>query len=114
MNPKSNKYLYDILNSINSIEEFLGTKRDFFEYQNNKMLKRAIERELEIIGEATNRLLKLNPELILEHSRRIIDTRNFIIHGYDKIDDVIIWGIVSKYIPLLKNEVSELLEKKSD
>lgn len=48
------KYLYDIKTAIESINEYLGDKRDFFEYQNNKLLRRAIEREIEIIGEAMN------------------------------------------------------------
>ena len=50
------KYLYDIQQSIISIYEYLGEKRDFFEYERNKQLRRAVERELEIIGEAVNHL----------------------------------------------------------
>lgn len=52
------KYLYDIKVSIDSIFEYLGDKRDFNEYLQNKLLRRAVEREIEIIGEATNRILK--------------------------------------------------------
>ncbi len=48
------KYLFDIKTSIDSIYEFLGDKRDFSEYKKNKLLRRAIEREIEIIGEAMN------------------------------------------------------------
>ncbi|MFO8233833.1 MAG: HepT-like ribonuclease domain-containing protein [Bacteroidales bacterium] len=59
---KIETYLYDIKESINSIEEYLGDKRDFSEYQRNKLLRRGIKRELEIIGEAINRLLKINPD----------------------------------------------------
>lgn len=55
------KYLHDIKESIDSITEFLGDTRDFELFQSNKLLKRGIERELEIIGEATNRILKLDP-----------------------------------------------------
>lgn len=54
MNQEIKKYLFDILESINSIENYLGEKRDFFVYNSNKMLRRAVERELEIIGEALN------------------------------------------------------------
>lgn len=105
------KYLYDIKVSIESIDEFLEYKRDFNEYKNNKLLRRGIERELEIIGEAANRILKLDSAIKLDNARRIVDLRNWVIHGYDKIDDVIIWGIVYKQLPLLKDQVEELLNK---
>ena len=103
------KYLYDIKTSIESIDEFLEYKRDFNEYKTNKLLRRGIERELEIIGEAANRILKLDSTIKLDNARRIVDLRNWVIHGYDKIDDVIIWGIVSKQLPLLKDQVEKLL-----
>lgn len=105
------KYLYDIKTSIESIDEFLESRRDFNEYKTNKLLRRGIERELEIIGEAANRILKLDSTIKLENARRIVDLRNWVIHGYDKIDDVIIWGIVSKQLPILKDQVEELLSK---
>ena len=103
------KYLHDILESINSIDEYLGNKRDFVAYQKNKLLRRGIERELEIIGEATNRLLKIDPEISIKDSRRIVDLRNWVIHGYDKVDYVIIWGIISRDIPNLKQQVEKLM-----
>jgi len=56
-------------------------------------------------------LLKLNPELKINESRRIVDLRNWIIHGYDRVDDIIIWGIISKDLPALKEQVSILLKK---
>lgn len=84
------KYLFDIKTSIESIFEYLGDKRDFFEYQNNKLLRRGIEREIEIIGEATNRILKIDSNFKIENTRQIVDTRNWVIHGYDKVDDVVI------------------------
>ena len=105
------KYLYDIKESIDSIEEYLGDKRDFFEYQRNKLLRRGIERELEIIGEAINRILKINSDIEISEARRIVDLRNWVIHGYDKVDDVIIWGIISRDIPKLKEQVERLLEE---
>jgi len=75
------------------------------------MLRRAIERELEIIGEATNRILKIDPNIEITNSRRIVDLRNWVIHGYDKVDDVIIWGILSRDIPKLKDQVKKLINK---
>ncbi len=104
------KNLYDVNVSINSIFEYLGDKRDFTEYLNNKLLRRAIEREIEIIGEAINRALKQDPELQIENARRIVDARNWVIHGYDKVDDVIIWGIVVNHLPKLQQEIQKYLQ----
>jgi uncharacterized protein with HEPN domain len=110
MQHKALKYLHDIRESIDSINEYLGEERDFNIYQSNKLLRRAVERELEIIGEATNRILKIDPDIPIADSRRIVDLRNWVIHGYDKVDDVIIWGILSRDIPLLYRQVSTLLD----
>ncbi len=96
--------------SIDSINEYLGDKRDFTDYQKNKLLRRGIERELEIIGEAANRILKLDSTIKIDNVRKIVDLRNWVIHGYDNVDDVIIWGIISRQLPLLKNQVDELLK----
>jgi uncharacterized protein with HEPN domain len=103
------KYLYDIKESIDSIDEYLGDKRDFFEYKRNKLLRRAVERELEIIGEAINRILEIDPDIEISKARRIVDLRNWVIHGYDKVDDTIIWGIISRDLPQLKKQVDKLL-----
>ncbi len=105
------KYLYDIKISIDSIFDYLGDKRDFFEYQNNKLLRRGIEREIEIIGEAMNRILKLEPDIKIENARQIVDARNWVIHGYDKVDNVVIWGVISNHLPKLKMEIEVYLEK---
>jgi uncharacterized protein with HEPN domain len=103
------KYLFDIKTSIDSIDEYLGGNYDFNNYKSNKLLRRGIERELEIIGEAANRILKINPNINIDNARRIVDLRNWVIHSYDNIDDTIIWGIISKQIPLLKEQINELL-----
>jgi uncharacterized protein with HEPN domain len=104
------KYLFDIKTSIESIFEYLGEKRNFFDYQQNKLLRRGIEREIEIIGEATSKILKLDENIQIENARQIVDTRNWVIHGYDKVDDVVIWGIISNHLPKLKEEVEKLLD----
>ena len=96
------KYLYDIKESIDSIDEYLGDKRDFFEYKRNKLLRRGVEQELEIIGEAINRILEIDSNIEISEARRIVDLRNWVIHGYDKVDDTIIWGIISRDLPQLK------------
>jgi len=107
------KYLFDILESIYSIESFLGDKRNFNIYMENKMLRRAIEREFEIIGEAMNRIDKLSPNSLVSGKKQIIGMRNRVIHGYDKIDDEIIWGTIIRHLPILKIEVEKLLKEKS-
>jgi uncharacterized protein with HEPN domain len=104
------KYLFDIKTSIDSINNYLGDNRDFNAYKTNKLLKRAIERELEIIGEAAGRILKIDSSFPIENARKIVDLRNWVIHGYDIIDDIIIWGIISKQLPILKNQVEVLLK----
>ena len=110
MSDESNKYLTDILSSILSIENYIGEKKDFNIYAANKMLRRAVERELEIIGEAVSKLKKIDAEVQLTNSRKIIDLRNKVIHSYDSVDDIIIWGIVIKYLPILKTEIEGLLK----
>ena len=107
------KYLYDIQLSIDSIYEYLGDKRDFFAYEQNKQLRRAVERELEIIGEAVNHLLDLEPDIAIDNARRIVDLRNFVIHGYDKVDNVIIWGIINRDLPKLKKQVDDLMSQQT-
>jgi uncharacterized protein with HEPN domain len=102
-------YLFDILESINSIDDYLGESKDFKSYLADKKLRRAVERELEIIGEATKRILLIDPEIAISDARRIVNLRNFVIHGYDRLDDTIIWGIVSRDVPKLKVQVEKLL-----
>ena len=102
--------LQDIQLSIEEIFEFLGDKRDFLAYQSEKMKKKAIERNLEIIGEAVNRILKIDALFPLENAKNIIGTRNRIIHSYDNISDEVIWSIIMRDLPQLKIEVDKLLE----
>lgn len=99
------KHLFDIQASVDSIHEYLGEERDFLSYQENKLHRRGIEREIEIIGEAMNRAMKPDAEIKLENARLIVDTRNWVIHGYDKVDDVVMWGIVTIHLPKLKKQM---------
>ena len=109
MDSEIKKYLYDIQESINSIENYLGKKRDFNVYAKKKMLRRAIEREFEIMGEAMNRINKLSPDIEISSKQQIIGMRNRVIHGYDKIDDGIVWGTIVRHLPVLKEEINKLL-----
>ena len=103
-------WLYDILSSINEIESyFVDTPKLFEFYQNDLKTKRAVERNIEIIGEAMSRILKEDNQIQISNSRKIVDVRNRIIHGYDSVSDDVIWGIVIKNLPVLQKEVEVLL-----
>jgi uncharacterized protein with HEPN domain len=69
MDNRTKKLLFDILSSINNINEYLDNKRVFDYYDNNQMLQDAVERNIEIIGEAMNQILKLNPDISISNSR---------------------------------------------
>lgn len=103
-------WLYDISNAIAEIDSFFGdTPKTFATYQKDLRTRRAVERNIEIIGEALNRILTIHPIIGISNSRKIVDTRNRIIHGYDNVSDEITWGIVIKHLPILKSEIQTLL-----
>ena len=104
-------WLLDIQQSIDEIFEFLGDRRDFIAFQKDLKTKKAVERNLEIIGEAVNRILKFDPGFQIENAKNIIGTRNRIIHSYDNISDELIWTIVCKELPKLKAQVDKLIEQ---
>ncbi|HEY5593197.1 MAG TPA: HepT-like ribonuclease domain-containing protein [Paludibacter sp.] len=104
-------WLFDILQSIDEIDSYYTDKPiKFSEYLSDLKTKRAIERNIEIIGEAVNRILKKDKHFNLENAQKIIGTRNRIAHGYDKISDDLIWSIVINNLPKLKGEVQNLLK----
>lgn len=109
MDNEIKKFLFDIRESILSIENYLEGNRDFSVYKSMKMMRRAVEREFEIIGEAMNRIEKLDSSIEISSKKLIINMRNRVIHGYDKIDDEIIWGTIIRHLPILKEEVDKLL-----
>ncbi|MDP1622883.1 MAG: DUF86 domain-containing protein [Bacteroidales bacterium] len=112
MDEKVLKWLYDIQEAIKEIDSFFVKQpKDFNEYKSNILLKRAIERDLEIVGEAISRILKVDPDFPIENAKRIVGLRNQIIHAYDNISDENIWAIISKHIPLLQEEINILIQK---
>ena len=102
-------WLFDVLQSINEIEGYFPGTKNFSLYQADIRTKRAVERNLEIIGEAINRILEKEPDFQIPEARKIISLRNRIIHEYDKVSDEIIWGIVINHIPILKKAVEGFL-----
>ncbi len=108
-----NKCLVDIRTAIDTIEEHLtrimGERRDFNIYLKDKLLRNGVERQLEIVGEAVNRILKTDPTFEITGARKIIATRNYVAHGYDKVDNETIWYIVTRQLSILRVEVEQLL-----
>src|SRR5471030_2146492 len=103
-------WLGDINQAIIEINDFLPDQKNFFHFKKDLKTKRAIERNVEIIGEAANRILKQQPDIRITDIKKIIDTRNRIIHGYDTVSDEIIWSIVVKHLPKLQKDISNLLK----
>jgi uncharacterized protein with HEPN domain len=105
------KHLEDILIAIEEIDVFFEKlPKRFDEFVNNLLLRRAVERSIEIIGEAMNRILKVDSTISITNARKIVDTRNYIIHGYDTLAIDILWSIVVNHLPRLKEEVIVFLK----
>lgn len=102
------KCLNDIAKAIDAIDRFIGEKKEFASFKNNEMLRRAVEREFEIIGEAMNRIKKYDDSLQITNAKQIINLRNYIIHAYDTVDYEILWSIIVNHLPKLKIEIKEV------
>ena len=114
MQLESKKYLFDIKQAAGLLADFTRGK-SFADFQGDPMLRSAVERQFEIIGEALTKLAKVDQEtaaLISEH-RRIIAFRNILIHGYAQIDDRLVWGVLDSKLPTLSQEVKKLLEEET-
>lgn len=111
MENKIPTWLEDIIQSIDEIEMFLPEKKNFYEFQKDLKARKAIERNIEIIGEAVSRILKVHPEIRITNARKIVDTRNRIIHGYDSVSEDIIWSIIISDLVALREEVAALLNE---
>ena len=107
--------LFEIQQAIRHIEEFT-LHTDFAEYQSHAMMRSAVERQFEIIGEAVNRLSEMDPELASRISERprIISFRNQLIHGYFVIDDHVVWDVIQTKLPILAQDVRALVQEVED
>jgi uncharacterized protein with HEPN domain len=110
MENKIRKYLLDIEDAIKRIENYFQNCDEFSQYELNSMLQDATERNLEIIGEAMNKILVIQADIKVSDSRKIVNTRNKLIHGYDSIDNAEIYVIVKRYLPILKIEIVDLMK----
>ncbi len=111
MRLEARKYLYDIQRAAGLLDEFV-TGKTFADYQRDAMLRAAVEREFEIIGEAMTKLAKVEEAVAARISgfQRIIAFRNVLIHEYADVDDRLVWDVVETNLPTLVREINALLE----
>jgi uncharacterized protein with HEPN domain len=113
MQLEAKKFLYDIKQATELLSEFVENKT-IDNYIEEAMLRSAVERQFEIIGEALNRLAKIDKDIAEQVTgyQRIIAFRNILIHGYAQVDDYVVWDVLQENLPILKNEVDKLLAEK--
>lgn len=106
MQHKALKYILDIQSVIQEIESIKSkTTNNFNKFKSDIILQRAVERDLEIIGEAIKKLSDIEPTIQISSVKNIIGLRNIIIHAYDSIEPELIWSIIQKDIPILQEEI---------
>ena len=106
---KVSKYLFDIKTSISLIESFLNGIDTFDAYQSDLKTQSAVERQLAIIGEVVNKLKQEDSSYTLTYAKQMINFRNRLIHSYDNIDNSIVWVILNKHLPALKEEIEHFI-----
>ncbi len=110
MRPEAKKYLWDAHEAARLIRRFVADK-SFADYQGDDMLRSAVERQFEIIGETLNLMSKIDAAVAADIPElgRIVAFRNVLIHGYATVDDRLVWGIVEGKLPLLDAACEKLL-----
>lgn len=104
------KYLQDILDAIEEMEGyFVGYPKRFDVFEKDLLRRSGVERKVEIMGEAINRILKKDPEFPLPDAKEVVKTRNRVIHGYDSVEPEFLWGLVLRHIPKLKADIKAIL-----
>ncbi len=111
MRPEAKKHLWDVRRAGELIFQFTAEKQRS-DYAESALLRSAVERQFEIIGEALGRLRKEAPDLSerIPSHRRIIAFRNILIHGYDIVDDDVVWDVIQGNLPALLEQVRLLLD----
>ena len=112
MQHDSRAYLYDVISAAESIQKFI-TERSYDEYVADLLVRSAIERQFEIVGEALTRIARHDPDLAsqIPNLRDIVDFRNVIAHGYDVVDNEIVWDIIKNHLPGLIQNCRNILAK---
>jgi uncharacterized protein with HEPN domain len=112
MSRQVNQRLHDILTSCDFIIRHTASLA-LEDYLQDEVIRAAVERKLGIIGEALHQAEELDPD-ISEHIpdiRRIVGMRNRLIHGYNAVDDVVVWSTLQRRLPALRSQVITILEK---
>ncbi|MYC29785.1 MAG: DUF86 domain-containing protein [Chloroflexi bacterium] len=112
MRLETRKYLSDIQQAAGRVQRFTSGKT-LADYQGDDLLRSAVERQFEIVGEAMNKLAGIDEGTArrITNFQRIIAFRNILIHGYADVDDNLVWNVVETYLPLLVNEINALLDE---
>ncbi|MDE5822874.1 MAG: DUF86 domain-containing protein [Paramuribaculum sp.] len=112
MDERIAKYISDMLQAISEIELALDRFGKLYDnFESDVVFRKFVERNIEIMGEAMNRILKIDSSINITSARKIVDTRNYVIHAYDSLKPDILWAIVVNHIPRLKNELSVILNQ---
>jgi uncharacterized protein with HEPN domain len=109
MTEQAKKYLSDIIQAIDLIENFTVDSKSYHQFSQDLKTQSAVERQIGIIGEAVNKLEKMIPQVKVDNGGKIIGMRNRIIHSYDNIDPSVIWAIIKNHLTPLKQEIIALL-----
>lgn len=111
MQPDTRKHLIDILDAATDIRNFID-QYDLAAYRADAKCRAAVERKLEIIGEACTRIRNSDPDAFdsLSYAHQVIGLRNRVIHGYDNVDDAIIWDVASNKLDSFVARVESLAD----
>lgn len=111
MQPESRKYLWDASQAADRITRFVAG-RTLDQYQTDDLLRSAVERQFEIIGESLAQLRKIDPATAatIPELPRIVAFRNILIHGYATVDEQLVWGVIEGSLPSLRAILTQLLD----
>ena len=108
-------YMQDVLDAICDMEScFVNFPNRYDMFENDIMRRCVVERKVEIMGEAINRIKKTDPTVVIPNARAIIDTRNRIIHAYDNVQPEFLWSLVVRHIPELKKDIERIIAEYED
>ena len=105
------KFLWDAQRAAGRVARFTAGKT-FADYENDDLLRSAVERQLEIVGEALGRLRKVDPDTAktIRNIDRIVGFRNIVVHGYATLDDRIVWGVIESHLQALRTDLDALID----
>lgn len=102
--------MQDVLDAICDMQScFLGFPNRYDLFEKDIMRRCVVERKVEIMGEAINRIRKIDSSVTIPNARAIIDTRNRIIHAYDNVQPEFLWSLVIRHIPELKTDIERII-----